>query len=148
MISKNNIYPTILTSIQLLSLFYILISGPVIAEDINGFLIEIAGIFLGILAIAIMKPGNFNIRPIIKTGGVLVTAGPYRIIRHPMYTAQIVAVIPLVVESFSYFRLASLVILTIDLIIKIEFEEKQLIEHFEGYREYRKKTKKLIPYIY
>ncbi|PLX07296.1 MAG: hypothetical protein C0598_13265 [Marinilabiliales bacterium] len=148
MISKKNIYPTILTTIQLLSLFYLLVSGPIIADSINGFLIEIAGIFLGLLAIYIMKPGNFNIRPLIKTGGVLITSGPYRIIRHPMYTAQIVAIIPLVAESFSYYRLAVLFILTTVLIIKIEFEEKQLLKHFEGYKEYKKTTKKLIPYIY
>jgi len=148
MISKKNIYPTILTSIQLLSLVYIFITGPVIAENINGFLVEIAGIFLGVLSIVIMKPGNFNIRPLIKQGGTMVTGGPYRIIRHPMYTAQIIAVIPLIVEHFTYNRLIVISILTTVLLVKIEFEEKLLIKHFEGYSEYRKKTKKLIPFIY
>lgn len=148
MISRKNIYPTILTSIQLLSLIYIFISGPVIAENINGFLVEMAGIFLGVLAIVIMKPGNFNIRPLIKEGGVLVTKGPYRIIRHPMYIAQIIAVIPLVIESFTYYRLIAVIVLTIVLLVKIEFEEKLLKKHFEGYNSYIKKTKKLIPFIY
>ncbi len=148
MISKKNIYPSILTSLQLISLVYILISGPVIADSINGFLVEIAGIFLGVLAIIIMKPGNFNIRPLIKKGGVLVTNGPYRIIRHPMYTAQIIALTPLIIEYFTYYRLIAILMLTIVLLVKIEFEEKLLIEHFKDYSEYIKKTKKLIPFIY
>jgi len=148
MISRKNIYPTILTSIQLLSLVYIFISGHAIAYSINGFLVEIAGIFLGILSIFIMKPGNFNVRPLIKEGGVLVTKGPYRIIRHPMYFAQIIAIIPLIVEHFTYYRLIAILLLTIVLLVKIEYEEKLLLTHFEGYGEYRKKTKKLIPFIY
>lgn len=148
MISKKHIYPTVLTSIQLLSLVFIFISGPVIADSINGFLVEMAGIFLGVLSIVIMKPGNFNIRPLIKEGGILITKGPYRIIRHPMYTAQILAVIPLIVESFTYYRLIAILALTIVLVVKIEYEEKLLKQHFKGYNDYTKKTKKLIPFIY
>lgn len=33
------------------------------------------------------RPGNFNIRPAPRAGARLVTQGPYRLIRHPMYTA-------------------------------------------------------------
>lgn len=47
----------------------------------------VAGIALGVWAIATNRPGNFNIRPTPKVGGVLVTAGPYAWIRHPMYSA-------------------------------------------------------------
>src|ERR1035437_4815820 len=33
------------------------------------------------------RPGNFNIRPTPMVWGVLVTSGPYRWIRHPMYSS-------------------------------------------------------------
>ncbi len=148
MLEKKHIYPTILTAIQLGSLVYILVTGPVIADSVSGFLMEAAGIFLGLLSIYIMKPGNFNIRPLIKSGGILVTSGPYRLIRHPMYTAQVVAIIPLVAESFSYWRLGVLIILVVDLLIKIEFEEKLLLQHFSQYESYKAYSKKLIPFIY
>ncbi|NOY51484.1 MAG: isoprenylcysteine carboxylmethyltransferase family protein [Chlorobi bacterium] len=148
MLEKKHIYPTILTTIQLGSLVYILVTGPVIADSISGFLMEAAGIFLGLLSIYVMKPGNFNIRPLIKSGGILITSGPYRLIRHPMYTAQVVAIIPLVAESFSYWRLGVLIILVVDLLIKIEFEEKLLLQHFSQYENYKASSKKLIPFIY
>jgi len=145
---KEKIYPSILVFIQLSSLVYILVSGPVFADTTSGFLVEMAGVFLGLLSIYVMRPGNFNIRPIVKPNGVLITSGPYRMIRHPMYLAQVIAVIPLVVESFSYWRLAVVLILIIVLTIKIEYEEKRLVKHFKDYADYKKITKKVIPFIY
>jgi protein-S-isoprenylcysteine O-methyltransferase Ste14 len=65
-----------------------------------------------------------------------------------MYIAQIIAILPLVIDYFSWYRLAALAILLIDLLVKIEYEEKQLIAHFPEYAEYQKKTKKIIPAIY
>ena len=147
---KEKIYPSILVFIQLSSLVFIFVSGPVFANTTSGILVEAAGIFLGLLAIYIMRPGNFNIRPIVKPNGILITSGPYRMIRHPMYLAQVLAVIPLVVEpeSFSYWRLAVLLILITVLTIKIEYEEKRLVKHFKDYADYKKKTKKVIPFVY
>ena len=53
-----------------------------------------AGFALGALAVALVlwvfahnRPGNFNIRPEPKEGARLVTGGPYRWVRHPMYVA-------------------------------------------------------------
>lgn len=144
----ENIYPTILVFIQLCSLVFLLVSGPVIANGVAAFLLEITGVFLGLLAIYVMGLGNFNIRPIVKNNGVLISSGPYRIIRHPMYLAQVLVVVPLVCESFTYWRLAVLLLLVIVLTVKIEYEEKRLLIHFLGYKDYKKTTKKVIPFIY
>ena len=46
-----------------------------------------AGALLGLWALSCNRPGNFNIRPTPRAGGQLVQQGPYRWIRHPMYTA-------------------------------------------------------------
>ena len=47
----------------------------------------LAGLLLGLWAVASNRPGNFNIRPAPKAGGRLVQHGPYRWVRHPMYSA-------------------------------------------------------------
>lgn len=145
---RATIYPYLLVFIQMSCLVYILVSGPLLANGMNGMLIESAGLFLGVLAIFTMKPGNFNISPRIKPNGNLVTTGPYRIIRHPMYLAQIIAVLPLITDYFSWYRLGAIVLLTITLLFKIEYEEKQLVKHFPDYTAYTKTTKKLIPGLY
>ncbi len=144
----EKIYPYFLVFIQFTCLIYIASTGPLLARGVNGMLIESAGIFLAILAIFTMQPGNFNLTPRVKKEGKLVTTGPYRLIRHPMYLAQIIAVLPLVVDYFDWCRLAAIVILTIDLLVKIVYEEKQLRRHFPGYADYARKTKKLLPGLY
>jgi protein-S-isoprenylcysteine O-methyltransferase Ste14 len=42
---------------------------------------------LGLWTLSANHPGNFNIRPEPKVLGHLVTTGPYRWVRHPMYGA-------------------------------------------------------------
>lgn len=38
--------------------------------------------------------------------------------------------------------------LIVVLIIKLNWEEKMLLEKFSGYKNYRERTNKLIPFIY
>ena len=145
---NEKIYPYLLTFMQISSLIYLLVSGPRIANDYGGMLVESAGLFLGLLAIFQMGIGNFNITPRVKKDGVLVTTGIYGIIRHPMYLAQLVLLLPLLVDYFSYLRLLVWLLLLAVLLLKIRFEEKRLSAHFEGYSDYQAKTKKLIPFLF
>ena len=141
-------YPYLLVSVQLSCLIFLAISAPIISNNIAGLLVESMGIFLAVHAIYIVKIRNVNVTPTVKQGSELVTAGPYRIIRHPMYIAQLIAVLPLVIDYFSWYRLAAIVILLIVLLVKIGYEEKQLIAHFPEYNEYKKTTSRIIPTIY
>ena len=145
---KEKIYPYLLVFLQLSSLVFIISSAPVLASGYGGILIESAGFFLGILAIFQMGIGNFNISPLEKKDGIMVSSGIYRIIRHPMYLAQLVMLLPLVVDYFTYLRLVSWVLLLAVLLLKIQFEESRLVKQFEGYSVYQERTKKLIPFIY
>ncbi|GMT46349.1 MAG: isoprenylcysteine carboxyl methyltransferase [bacterium] len=146
---KEKIYPYLLTTAQLGSLAFLGLSAPVIAKSWDGILLEVAGIFLALHAIFVAGMHNVNITPTPKTGGILITGGPYRLIRHPMYLAQIVAIIPLVSDYFTLLRFSILVLLIVTLILKMHYEEKGLIKQFgEAYIEYREKTKKVLPFIY
>ncbi len=146
--SASKYYPYFLVTLQMGSLMYYAVSGPIIADSIPGILIECAGIFLAIHAIYIIKIRNVNIAPIVKTGSELVTNGPYKYIRHPMYIAQIITIVPLLVENFTYVRLGVLILLIFTLLFKIQYEEKQLVRYFPEYESYRKTTWKIIPFIY
>jgi protein-S-isoprenylcysteine O-methyltransferase Ste14 len=95
-----------------------------------------------------MRPGNFNITPLPKNGGELITTGIYSVIRHPMYLAQLLVVGALIVDYYSLPRLLAVLILFVDLLLKLRFEEQQLLMQFNEYEEYTRKSWKLVPYIY
>ena len=79
----------------------------------------------------------------------LITTGPYRYIRHPIYAVGIIffSCIPLALGSFIAF-VVSLAFPPL-LIYRIRIEEKMLIDHLPGYKEYMEKVRyRLIPKIY
>ncbi len=141
-------YPEILVTLQLSFIFLLMISAPLFNQFNLWLAIEFSGIVLVSWAFYEIKWNNINIRPIVKLDGKLVTSGPYRIIRHPMYSSTLLVFIALVGEYFSLLRLTYLLALFVVLIFKIEYEEKALNSHFSSYANYVKKSKKIIPYIY
>jgi protein-S-isoprenylcysteine O-methyltransferase Ste14 len=136
-----------LVSIQVISIVLILVTGWPLAGYIPLLIIQIAGVMLGIWAIAIMGRGNTNITPLVKQDALLVTNGPYAFIRHPMYSAVLLTIWPLIMDQYSLLRLTAGLILTIDLIIKMLYEESLLRKHFAGYEIYMGETKRLIPFV-
>ncbi len=146
--NRELIYPYLLVFIQFICLAYLFVSAPVISSGYAGILIESVGIFLGGLAVVNMRIGNFNISPTNKENGTMVTHGIYSVIRHPMYFAQLLLFLPLVIDYYTYLRLSAFLLLLITLLLKIRYEESHLVDHYSGYRDYMKRTKKLIPFIY
>ena len=79
----------------------------------------------------------------------LITNGIYTYIRHPLYLGEISRNLGTALLFSSLYGLAVMMIANIFLFIRIEIEEKMLITIFgHEYEEYKKKTKKLLPYIY
>ncbi len=146
--TNSKLYPYFLVTLQFGSLLFIAATAPIISNNVAGLFVESAGVFLAVLAIYVVKIRNVNITPTVKANSELITSGPYRIIRHPMYIAQLIAVVPLVIDYFSWYRLLAIVVLLTTLLVKIQYEEKQLLEHYPEYADYKKKTNYLIPMIY
>lgn len=137
-----------LVFVQFLSIGLILITGPVVPANMLLFLIEIFGAALGIWAILSMGIGRFNIIPDPKEGSHIVTRGPYRLIRHPMYLALLLFTLPLVIADFSWWRGLFWLALLVDLILKLNYEETLLEKKLDGYREYKQRSYRLIPFVY
>lgn len=78
----------------------------------------------------------------------LVTSGPYRFIRHPLYLAEQVAIIGIFLQFLSW--QAALVLLThfFFQIRRMLNEERVLTETFPDYRDYAKRTARLIPGVW
>ena len=137
-----------LVAIQLLALGSIALTGPLFAAHPALLLLEGAAGLLGLWAIGAMGIGNFNVTPDVKRSARLVTNGPYRLIRHPMYTALLAGALALVLDAFSPLRLALWLALLTDLLIKLNYEERLLSQDMEGYSTLMQRTKRLIPFLY
>jgi protein-S-isoprenylcysteine O-methyltransferase Ste14 len=95
-----------------------------------------------------MRLSNLNVMPDLKANSTLVTSGPYRLIRHPMYAAGLLITLSLVLNHPTLWRAGYWLVLAIDLHLKLRYEEKLLQEKYPQYSDYKQKTKRLIPFIY
>ena len=138
----------VLVGVQFACIVAILVSGPWIALHEWFFTLELLGSLLGIWAILTVKLKNVNVFPDVRAGSRLVTNGPYQWIRHPMYTALLMIMLALVCESFSYWRGFCWLLLSVDLVVKLSYEETLLREAFDDYAAYRLRTWRLVPWIF
>jgi protein-S-isoprenylcysteine O-methyltransferase Ste14 len=85
----------------------------------------------------------------IKTEHELITSGPYRRIRHPMYTGMIAMALGTAIVSTRLHAVVGAVLVAVSYVIKIGIEEVWLGEHFgPAYEEWRRHSWKLLPPIY
>jgi protein-S-isoprenylcysteine O-methyltransferase Ste14 len=77
----------------------------------------------------------------------LITSGPYRFIRHPIYTAFLLILgSTLLISANWLIGLTWLGMTLIEVISRIGFEENLMLEYFgDRYREYMKTTGRLLP---
>jgi protein-S-isoprenylcysteine O-methyltransferase Ste14 len=100
---------------------------------------------LALWALAANRPGNFNIRPTPRSGGTLVTSGPYRWIRHPMYTSVLLAAAAAAVKSHEIVDAGLWLALLVVLLVKAGIEERALMTRFPDYQAYKARTRKFLP---
>ena len=111
--------------------------------------LQIIGLSLLIWAIFVMQIGNFNVQPELKMNAKFITKGPYKFIRNPMYAGLLLFFSANIISEFSFFSLAIFAILVAVFLSKITMEESFLNEKFGViYEKYKKKTYRLVPYIY
>jgi protein-S-isoprenylcysteine O-methyltransferase Ste14 len=91
--------------------------------------------------------GN-NVTPTVATrsSAMLVTGGPYRWVRHPLYTMSMIACLGFALLAESWFIALMAVVSFSVLAIRVPREEAKLIEKFgDAYRNYIKTTGRYLP---
>lgn len=106
-----------------------------------------AGALLGLWAMWCNRPGNFNIRPTPRVGGQLVQVGPYRRIRHPMYTAVMAFGLACALAARSPWGWFGVLLLVAVLATKASLEERWMLAEHPGYADYRARTWRFLPGI-
>jgi protein-S-isoprenylcysteine O-methyltransferase Ste14 len=103
---------------------------------------------LGLWTLVHNRPGNFNIRPEPKASGHLVTSGPYRYMRNPMYSALLLFAAAEVLAYGDLWKIACWLALALVLLAKATLEERGLRERYAGYTEYAKRVRRFIPGVF
>jgi protein-S-isoprenylcysteine O-methyltransferase Ste14 len=90
---------------------------------------------------------NWSDTPRMMKEQTLITSGPYQFIRHPIYTAFVLILSSTILISANWLIGLTWIGMTImEVISRIGFEESLMLEYFgDQYREYMKKTGRLLP---
>jgi protein-S-isoprenylcysteine O-methyltransferase Ste14 len=113
------------------------------------------GILIFVLAIGLQWWALRELGPLytsrlgIQEGHRLVTSGPYGLVRHPGYLSGILAITGIALSMGSLLASVASIGSLLLVIWRIVGEEEMLLEAFgDFYRDYQRKTWKLIPLIY
>jgi len=110
--------------------------------------VTLAGAALGAWTLWFNRPGNFDIRPQVKPSAKLILAGPYRYLRHPMYSTVLLGSAGLVQfhpAAWLYLALAALFVV---MFAKATLEERSLTARFPEYANYAKSVRRFVPYLF
>ena len=138
----------LLVALQFGGIFYFMLSGMVFPQNAFIFLIYFIAIFIGFWAIFSMNNQTINVLPDVRQKAVLTKSGPYKLIRHPMYTAVLGVLLGMLLNDFSILRSLVYICVIFVLLFKISVEEKMLYAKYPDYKDYSITTKKLIPFLY
>lgn len=114
---------------------------------IAGLLICFVGLIISVLALVYL---GRNYSPCFDSHVPfhLITSGPYRFIRHPGWLSKILVGVGGILVSGSWWFAPLLGWLCIEMKRTIQVEEQNLMNVFPEYEAYKKRTYRLIPFLY
>jgi protein-S-isoprenylcysteine O-methyltransferase Ste14 len=110
-----------------------------------GIAITAAGLLFAIWARAYLG-GNWSGAVTVKVGHQLIRTGPYRWVRHPIYTGLILALFGTAINRGQLRGFIAVVLLWIGFTLKSRIEERFMTATFgPEYDEYRRTTGGIVP---
>jgi protein-S-isoprenylcysteine O-methyltransferase Ste14 len=130
-----------------------IVVGGLIQPQITSLII---GAMAGILGIVLRSQSmrslgaDFALTPQVTPDQQLVTSGPYRIVRHPGYSALVLFILGLELIIGTWIAVCSTLFVLLTLPMRVAVEERILEDHFGGsYHEYCSRTPyRLFPGVY
>jgi protein-S-isoprenylcysteine O-methyltransferase Ste14 len=151
-----------LLQIVLILIAYSLLFGPIVPWDvlnlrvvpatlparIAGYALLAAGMLFASWA-RLFLGGNWSASVTLKQDHTLVRSGPYRIVRHPIYTGLLVAMLGTAIAVGELRCFLGVALAAVAWKMKSITEEALMVQQFgDQYTRYRMEVKALVPYIW
>lgn len=133
--------------LAVIGLVFLVLNDYVISTNPVIIIIQVLAFCLMIWARMTFRSRSFHLTADTTEGG-LVTNGPYRWLRHPIYAAVIYFSWACLAAFPELTVLIAVIFITGGLYIRMLLEEKALRKTYPEYTEYSKRAKRLIPFIF
>jgi protein-S-isoprenylcysteine O-methyltransferase Ste14 len=92
--------------------------------------------------------GNWSGTVTLKQNHSLTRTGPYRLVRHPIYTGLLTAILGSAIATAEWRGVVAFVLITVSFLRKIVVEERFLTTQFgDAYARYRAEVPALVPWL-
>jgi protein-S-isoprenylcysteine O-methyltransferase Ste14 len=118
-----------------------------LATGLLADLFALVGLFIALWARAALG-GNWSARVTLKENHELIQHGPYRLVRHPIYSGLLLMILGTAILAGQASGFVALAICFCGFWLKLRQEEALLTRHLPGYEQYKRRTKALVPFIF
>jgi protein-S-isoprenylcysteine O-methyltransferase Ste14 len=147
MVSRNLRIASILGFIlMLVGLGALILLQSLLADSAITITLQVAGVAFMVWARTTFGRRSFHLAANPTEGG-LVTSGPYRLVRHPIYASVLLFTMAGVATHISPEAIGWSVVLMTGVGFRVYTEEKLVVLQYPEYAEYAAKTKRIIPFI-
>jgi protein-S-isoprenylcysteine O-methyltransferase Ste14 len=116
------------------------------STEVVADLLTVAGLGIAIWARTVLGR-NWSARVTLKVGHELIDTGPYRVVRHPIYSGLLLMILGTAVMAGNLSGLLAVAIFFVAIWLKLRREEALMTANFPPYAEYKARTKALVPYL-
>src|SRR3954471_9711432 len=126
-------------ALMVAGLVWLILRNEVLARSAAAMVVQAAAVLLMIAARITFGRRSFHAAANPTAGG-LVTTGPYRFWRHPIYAAVLYFVWAAALDYHSASAISAATLVTIGALVRMYAEETLLVTAYPGYAAYRART--------
>jgi protein-S-isoprenylcysteine O-methyltransferase Ste14 len=145
--TSSKIGSIVVFGLAVIGLVFLIFKKYILSENPVGISVQILAVGLMIWARITFGVRSFHAVANTTEGG-LVTHGPYRWLRHPIYAAIIYFVWAAVFSHLLIDAIAAALLISVSLFVRMLIEEKFLRATYPEYSAYSKRAKRFIPFLF
>jgi protein-S-isoprenylcysteine O-methyltransferase Ste14 len=123
--------------------------GSVVPQAVSVFGDVLVALGLALAMLVVIQNGYAAANITVESGQTLASTGLYGLVRHPMYTGNVILMAGVPPALGSYWGLLFVLPGVVALVLRIRDEEALLEQELDGYRDYEQRVRyRLLPYVW